>query len=187
MPAPSGKVPSKLSVDFSNVGDRSEGGAAAHVPEGDYLLQVVGCELRKKKDDESSKYLSWKLGIAKPEKYKGKGAIYHITTLKEEGLWSLRNFLERYACRLELSDLEQADQVGGSVVFASPKPCGSRQQPALHVVPHRTSRYARPVGELIGAVKRGLGVHFINVTPKYDSYKCRYLSARVPRASPSSA
>jgi len=92
MPAP--KVPSKLSIDFSNVEDRREGGKAAHVPPGDYLVQVVGCELKTKKDDETSKYLSWRLQIVTPEKYKGAGTIWHTTSLKPEALWNLRNFLE---------------------------------------------------------------------------------------------
>lgn len=85
--------PAKLTVDFSNVGDRTEGGRSAHVPEGDYLLAAVGYEIRKKKE-ENSQYISWKLSIVKPEKYKNAGTIYHITSLKEESLWSLRNFLD---------------------------------------------------------------------------------------------
>lgn len=90
-----GQLPAKLSVDFSNVSDRQEGGVkAAHVPEGDYLLRVVGCELKKKKDDESSKYLNWRVSVVKPEKYKNAGVIYFVTSLKEEALWNLRNFLE---------------------------------------------------------------------------------------------
>lgn len=91
---PAAQMPAKLSVDFSNVSDRKEGGGkAAHVPEGDYLLQVLGCELRKKKEDES-KYLSWRLGIVKPSKYAHAGVVYFVTSLKEEALWNLRNFLE---------------------------------------------------------------------------------------------
>ena len=89
------QMPAKLSVDFSNVADRKEGGGrSAHVPEGDYVVQVVGCELKKKKDDEGSKYLNWRLQIVKPEKYKNAGIIYFVTSLKEEALWNLRNFLE---------------------------------------------------------------------------------------------
>jgi len=107
-----GKMPSVLTVDFSNVGDRTEGGRAAHVPPGDYLAQVLGVELRSKKDDETSKYLSWKLGIIKPEKFKGAGVIYFVTSLKEEALWNLRNFLEdcgikvpKSAIKLPLADI----------------------------------------------------------------------------------
>lgn len=85
--------PSSLTVDFSNVGDRREGGSAAHVQEGDYLAEVVGYEIRTKKDDETSKYISWRLHPIKGPQ-KTSGVIYHTTTLKEEGLWSLRNFLE---------------------------------------------------------------------------------------------
>jgi hypothetical protein len=87
-------TPSKLTVDFSGVGDRREGGKAAHVPEGDYLLKVVGVELKSKKDDETSKYLSWRFVIAKPEKHANAGSIWTNTTLKPDGLWSLRNLLD---------------------------------------------------------------------------------------------
>jgi len=88
------QMPSKLSVDFSNVADRKEGGGrSAHVPEGDYVVQVVGCELKKKKEDDG-KYLNWRLQIVKPEKYKNAGIIYFVTSLKDEALWNLRNFLE---------------------------------------------------------------------------------------------
>lgn len=91
---PMAQTPSKLSVDFSNVDERREGGKAAHVPEGDYLLKVVGCELKSKQGDESSKYLNWRLEIVEPSKYRNAGAIWHVTSLKPEALWNLRNFLE---------------------------------------------------------------------------------------------
>jgi len=96
-------APAKISVDFSDVEDRRAGGGkAAHVPEGDYLLQVVGCERRKKKDsDPAQYYLSWQCAIAKPEKFKNKGVIYHNTSLKPEALWSLRNFLEDLGFKVE--------------------------------------------------------------------------------------
>ena len=91
MPA---QTPSKLSVNFSDVEDRREGGKSVHVPPGDYLLQIVGCELRSKKDDETSKYLSWKMKIVKPTGYENKGFIYHVTSLSQAALWNLRNLLE---------------------------------------------------------------------------------------------
>ena len=92
MPRP--VLPAKLTVDFSNVEERREGGKAAHVPEGDYLLKVAGCELRSKKDEPNSKYLNWRTTIVSPEKFKNAGSIWHITSLKPEALWNLRNFLE---------------------------------------------------------------------------------------------
>lgn len=84
--------PSRLSIDFSNVEER-RGGKAAHVPEGDYLLKVVDYEI-KTKQGESSKYISWRSEIVEPSKYKTAGSIWHVTSLKPENLWSLRNFLE---------------------------------------------------------------------------------------------
>lgn len=89
-----GQTPSKLSVDFSNVEERREGGKAAHVPEGDYLLQVRGITLESKKDDSSSKYLKWRFGIFEPKKFSTAGLVYHNTSLKPEALWNLRNLLE---------------------------------------------------------------------------------------------
>jgi hypothetical protein len=64
------------------------------VPPGDYLLKIVGCELKTKKDDETSKYLNWRTQIVKPEKYSSAGSIWHITSLKDEALFNLRNLLE---------------------------------------------------------------------------------------------
>lgn len=90
---PQAQVPSKISVDFSNVEDRREGGSAAHVPEGDYLLKVVGCELKDNKD-KTSKYLSWRCQITEPSKYRSAGSVWHTTSLKPEALWNLRNFME---------------------------------------------------------------------------------------------
>ena len=104
MPAPAGKAISNLSVDFSQVEDRREGGKAAHVPEGDYLLRVDGCEKRQNKAKDGE-YLAWKMGIAKPEKYKTKGFIYHNTSLKPEALWNLRNFLEDLGLKIEKKTL----------------------------------------------------------------------------------
>jgi hypothetical protein len=91
MPLPKATTPAKISVDFTGVEIR-KGGSGAHVPEGDYLLKVVGCERRPKKDDPSRFYLSWKLEIVRPTSYKGK-IIYHRTSLSEESLWALRGFL----------------------------------------------------------------------------------------------
>lgn len=116
-------TPSKLTVDFSNVEDRREGGKAAHVPEGDYLLKVVGAELKSKKDDETSKYLSWRLVIAKPERYKNAGSIYHTTSLKPESLWSLRNFIEdmgitvpKKAIALPIAEIVKAGKLIGATL-----------------------------------------------------------------------
>ena len=99
------KLPSKLTVDFSQVEDRREGGKAAHVPTGDYLLKVVGCEL-KTKQDATSKYLNWRLTIHSPEKYKSAGSIWHVTSLKPEALWNLRNFLEDLGVKVPKSQVE---------------------------------------------------------------------------------
>lgn len=103
MPAP--KLPSKLTVDFSDVEDRREGGKAAHVPTGDYLLKVVGCEL-KTKEGATSKYLNWRLTIHAPDKYKNAGSIWHVTSLKPEALWNLRNFLEDLGVKVPKSQVE---------------------------------------------------------------------------------
>lgn len=102
---PKAQTPAVLTVDFSNVGERTEGGRAAHVPEGDYLFQPKAVELRSKKDDESSKYLSWRMAIFAPEKHKGK-TVYHITSLKEESLWNLRNLLEDMGIKVPQSSLK---------------------------------------------------------------------------------
>jgi len=92
MPVPKSTMPAKLTVDFSGADIRRGGGGGDNVPEGDYLLQVVGCTLESKKDDPSSHYLRWKTSIVKPTAQAGK-IIFNNTTLREENLWQLRTFL----------------------------------------------------------------------------------------------
>jgi hypothetical protein len=102
-----GTKPARLTADFSNVEERREGGGKAfHGPEGDYLLRVEDYELRSKKDDASSKYLNWRLSVFAPEKQKGKGSVYHITSLKPEALWQLRNFLEDMGLKVPKSTMD---------------------------------------------------------------------------------
>lgn len=86
---PMGKPPAKLTVDFSGVEVRQ---GSVHLPEGDYLMEVVNCEMLSKKDDESRKYLNWALRVVLPETYKGK-TVYYRTSLVRESLWNLRKFL----------------------------------------------------------------------------------------------
>src|SRR5215471_12867938 len=69
------------------------GGRAAHLPEGDFLFRVMSHEVRKS-ERSGSKYISWTMQCVTP-KYKGK-TIYHITSLKLDALWNLRNLI--YAC-----------------------------------------------------------------------------------------
>lgn len=102
-------TPREITADFSNVGERREGGRAARVPEGDYLLEVRGCQRKWKKgesQDESPGYLTWMLAIVKPSAHKNAGFVYHNTTLKEEGLWNLRNFLEDLGLKVPTSRLK---------------------------------------------------------------------------------
>jgi len=116
-------TPTKLTVDFSNVADRREGGRSAHVPEGDYLLKIAGVELKSKKDDESSKYLNWKFSIEAPSQFKNAGFVYTVTSLKPENLWSLRNLLEdlgitvpKKAVGLPLAEIAKSGRVMGATL-----------------------------------------------------------------------
>lgn len=105
MPKP--EVPANLTVDFSNVEERREGGGrAANVPDGDYLLKITGVQRKSKKEDSSSFYLNWQTSIVAPAKYAKAGNVYHITSLKEENLWNLRNFLEDLGLKVPKSALK---------------------------------------------------------------------------------
>lgn len=91
MPKPGG-TPKKLSIDFTGI-DRGGGGKNPRVPEGDYLVQVLDCEYRSKKDDPSKKSLRWKLKYVEGNA-KAIGKVHrHTTGLSKEALWSLRGFL----------------------------------------------------------------------------------------------
>ena len=72
-----------LTVDFSHV---DEGGA--RLPAGDYVVKVEKVEL---KEGQQYPFLRWTLVVITGE-YKGK-KILHITTLKPEALFGLRNML----------------------------------------------------------------------------------------------
>jgi hypothetical protein len=93
MPKPGqNRTPAKLSVDFTGI-ERGGGGRNPRVPEGDYLVQVVGCEYRSKKDDPSKKSLRWTLKYLEGNA-KAIGKTHrHTTGLSKEALWSLRGFL----------------------------------------------------------------------------------------------
>lgn len=83
----------KVKIDFSGVDKeiKKGSGKAARVPEGDYLVKIVGCELKTAKDSKS-KYFSWKFQIVSPTAFKGK-TLYGSTSLKPDALWSLRNLI----------------------------------------------------------------------------------------------
>lgn len=84
MPAAS---PTKITIDFSNV--RDSGGPSAHVTPGDYLLEASGFEI-KNSDKGPWKNVNWQFSIVgRP----GEGTVYENTTLKEEGLFRLRDLL----------------------------------------------------------------------------------------------
>jgi hypothetical protein len=105
---PKEQTPAVITVDFSNVGERQEGGVkAAHVPEGDYLLKALGCVKKWKKDEENGPgYLSWKFGIVAPSKHQHAGVVYFITSLKEEALWNLRNLMEDFGIKVPKSSVK---------------------------------------------------------------------------------
>jgi hypothetical protein len=84
-----------LKIDFTGTDTEiRRGGRSAHFPEGDYLFKVVKHEIRKTKDGKS-RYISWQMQAVAPKKFKGK-TQYHITSLKPDALWNLRNLI--FAC-----------------------------------------------------------------------------------------
>ena len=75
-----------ISVDFTGV----ESGGGRAVPDGDYLLEVVGVE--EKESGDGNPYLAWKWKIAEGPL---KGAtIYDNTSLQPQALWRLKTLLE---------------------------------------------------------------------------------------------
>lgn len=97
MPSEQRLRPAKLTVDFTGVEEGKRGGSAVHVPPGDYILEITDYEQKYKvvdgKPQKDRPYLNWKLKIVEPEEFKGRGPIYHVTSLVQESLWNLRNFL----------------------------------------------------------------------------------------------
>jgi hypothetical protein len=96
MPVPRSNTPATLSLDFSGAEIR-RGGGGDRVPEGDYLMQVVGVTQETKKDDPSRHYLRWKTVVVEPKSVAGENTsgktIYNNTSLVPENLWALRTFL----------------------------------------------------------------------------------------------
>lgn len=93
MPTQTKNKPAKISLDFSNVEDRRSGKKGVRLPEGDYLFEMRDYEIKTKTGGDS-KYISWQAYALAPSEHKGKGPIYHISSLKKENLWSIRNLLE---------------------------------------------------------------------------------------------
>lgn len=92
MPIPQGKTPKKLTVDFTGI-ERGGGSTNPRLPEGDYLVQVVGATVRSKRDDPSKRHIAWETVIKKGNA-KGLGKKFlHRTGLSQESLWSLRGLL----------------------------------------------------------------------------------------------
>jgi hypothetical protein len=88
---PADRTPAKLSVDFSGVEVR-KGGRTDHIPEGDYLVQVMKVVERGKKADPTVRMLNWHFQVVEPAKFKGKN-IFNNTLLAKENLWALRSLL----------------------------------------------------------------------------------------------
>lgn len=86
----------KLSVDMTNVPDRREGGRAAHVPEGDYVLKVRDASFVPVASgaNQGKHQALWVLDIVKPAKHKSAGSIWHRTGIWPEAVWAFRNFLQ---------------------------------------------------------------------------------------------
>ncbi len=75
----------KLSIDFTNVSD----GGKFNVPVGEYVAKIKS--VTQESGQSGYDYLKWTLIIASGG---AKGnEITHITTLKPDGLFALRNFL----------------------------------------------------------------------------------------------
>lgn len=120
-----------LTVDFSNTDDR-KGGRSAHVPPGDYLLEVTDAEVVSVKSDPSGKkkQVAWIFRIKGGEAGIGQ-IVYYYTSLDETkrgGLWQLRNLLSDLAGGTEIAkskaniDLTSkiGKQVGATLVDDEP-------------------------------------------------------------------
>ena len=81
----------KLNVDFSGVEERTL------VPPGDYVCKVKKVELKTNKKGDG-KYIQWNVQIGTGQ-YKG-NVLYHITSLKPQALFNLRNTL--IACGIDV-------------------------------------------------------------------------------------
>ena len=120
-------------LDFSKVGPRG-GGRAAHVPEGDYLLEVA--QLKNVEiasgDNKGGRMIGAQLRIVgtpnSPEARKGMGdTVYQNMQIGEKSLWFVRNLIEDLtgkevtgqALRLPL-DKMTGKQVGATLVDGRP-------------------------------------------------------------------
>lgn len=77
-----------IDIDFSEVVDKKKDYSL--IPEGIYNIEVKKVELKTSK--AGNKYLNWGVEITDGE-YVGRW-VWGITTLKEDYLWVLKNYLE---------------------------------------------------------------------------------------------
>lgn len=97
MPRDGEKKVTKLSVDLSGVPERREGGRAARVPEGDYILKLKDAYFTKVKagsKNAGQPQAVWVFEIAQPSKYKSAGSIFYRTGMWPDALFSFRNILQ---------------------------------------------------------------------------------------------
>jgi hypothetical protein len=109
-----------IEVDFTGTEERRGGGRQAHVPPGDYLLEVVeAAKVAVKSDPTGQKQqVRWIFRIAEGEAGIG-GLIYHYTTLdstQKGGLWQLYNIISDLAGGAEIpkqkAKIDLASKVG---------------------------------------------------------------------------
>lgn len=80
---------SGINLDF---GEDTVGGGL--LPEGMVILQVADVEVKDKKDDPSSQYLSFRMKPVFPEDVANCRPVFHISSLKPEARWALKDTLE---------------------------------------------------------------------------------------------
>ena len=98
----------RLNVDFSGVEERKT------VPEGNYICKVKKVEA-KTSESSGSRYLKWTLTIGVGE-YKNNN-LYHITSLKPQALFNLRNTLIACGIDVPLSAINvDTDKLPGKIL-----------------------------------------------------------------------
>jgi hypothetical protein len=78
-----------VKVDMSDVEDRKSG---SRLEPGNYHFKCKKIPALKKTNDGSSKYINFEFHVSAPKESKGE-MIYHISSLKSNALWNLRNVM----------------------------------------------------------------------------------------------
>lgn len=96
----------KINVNLDEVKD--------YVEPGWYFVTIVGAEIKDSQSSDSQ-YINWRLQIDEPESEFHKQSLFHMTSLKQNALPMLKNFLEAAGVEWGEDSFNTEDAIGAQM------------------------------------------------------------------------